>query len=510
MASATYPVHVQARLDAPLSRWLWLVKWILVIPHYIVLAVLWLAFLVTSIAAFFAILVTGAYPRVLFDFNVGVLRWSWRVGYYAYSALGTDRYPPFTLADVPDYPARLSVDRPARLSRGLVLVKWWLLALPHYVIVGFFVGGGVWLANRADGSWIWGDGGLIAVLVLVSAVLLAVTGNYPRPLFDFILGMNRWALRVAGYAALMTDVYPPFRLDLGGQDPDGVLTFADPTTPAPAVPPAGSPPPDQPHAPAPDPGAAGSSDLGVSSPQEYRTWTGGRIVSVVVGAVLALGALAPLVAGGAVLWADRTQRDSAGFLNSPTTTLSTDARALVSETVTLHLDGPDWAVDRSIIGDVRLRFTPDASSQAIFVGIAPARDASAYLTGTQYATVTDFSGGRVTTVQHRGGSPATAPASADIWVASATGTGTQTLTWAPRDGDWTIVVMNADARPGLSVEADAGATAPILTLIVGGLLFGGAQLFVVGVTCIVVPLARAGSADVRPPAAAPQPGGSQS
>jgi hypothetical protein len=214
-------VHVDAALDPGLSRWLWLVKWILVVPHYVVLAFLWLGFVVTSVVAFFAILFTGRYPRGIFDYNVGVLRWSWRVAYYAYGALGTDRYPPFTLKEVEDYPAHLSVDYPARLSRGLVLVKWWLLAIPHYIIVGIFVGGGIWAANRSD-DWQWnlgGSGGLVGILVCIAAVILAVTGAYPRGLYDVILGMNRWALRVAGYAGLMTDVYPPFRLDLGGSDP---------------------------------------------------------------------------------------------------------------------------------------------------------------------------------------------------------------------------------------------------------------------------------------------------
>src|SRR3954453_9620779 len=134
-ARSSYPLRLDGEVDGELSRWLGLVKWVLVIPHFVVLAFLWIGFVLATVVAFFAILFTGRHPRGLFDFKVGVMRWSWRVAFYSYSALGTDRYPPFTLADVPDYPTELSVEYPQSLSRGLVLIKWWLLALPHYVVV---------------------------------------------------------------------------------------------------------------------------------------------------------------------------------------------------------------------------------------------------------------------------------------------------------------------------------------------------------------------------------------
>jgi hypothetical protein len=236
MPPPPYPVRVQAELSAEPSRWLWLVKWLLVIPHVIVLGFLWIAFVVLTVVAFFAILFTGRYPRAIFDFNVGVLRWSWRVGFYSYSALGTDRYPPFTLADVPDYPARLDVQFPQSLSRGLVLVKWWLLALPHYLIVGVFAGG-AWAGwNAANDHWTWSSaGGLIGLLVFIAGIVLLFTGRYPRTIFDFVLGMNRWVFRVAAYATLMTDSYPPFRLDMGGQEPAPDTTAPDAPEPKPAL-----------------------------------------------------------------------------------------------------------------------------------------------------------------------------------------------------------------------------------------------------------------------------------
>jgi hypothetical protein len=241
-----YPVRVDASLDTSLSRGLWLVKWLLLIPHYVVLFFLWVAFCVVTVIAFFAILFTARYPRSLFSFNVGVMRWTWRVHYYGYWALGTDRYPPFTLDEVADYPTHLDVAYPERLSRGLIFVKW-LLAIPHFVVLAVFVGGGLWLGTRGGGTdHAWDNGtnagwSLVGLLVLIAGVVLLFTGRYPRPIYDFVMGMDRWALRVGAYAALMTDRYPPFRLDMGGPDPaslpPGPIPPSSPGAPA-AAPPA--------------------------------------------------------------------------------------------------------------------------------------------------------------------------------------------------------------------------------------------------------------------------------
>lgn len=220
-SAAPYPAVLEGTMDPELSRWLWLVKWFLAIPHFIALAFLWVAFAILTLVAFFAILFTGRYPRAIFDFNVGVLRWSWRVGFYAFSALGTDRYPPFTLEDA-DYPARFDVAYPERLSRGLVVIKSWLLAIPHLIIVGVLTNGIGWHFTAIDGGSrvLETGGGIIGLLTFVAGVILLVTGRYPPGLFDVIVGLNRWVFRVAAYVALMRDEYPPFRLDLGGREPD--------------------------------------------------------------------------------------------------------------------------------------------------------------------------------------------------------------------------------------------------------------------------------------------------
>lgn len=224
-----YPVRIDGRVDPEVGRWQWLIRFILVIPHAIVLAFLWLAVTVLTVVAGINILVTGHYPRRTFEFNAGVFRWTWRVSFYTTGSFATDRYPPFSLAPDPDYPADLELDYPEKLSRGLVLVKWWLLALPHLIIVAIFAGG--WGIGWS-GTWRIADGGgLIALLAVIAAIIRTLQGTYPPSLFDLIMGLNRWCYRVLAYVALMTDEYPPFRLDTGGADP-AHLPHVPPPTPS--------------------------------------------------------------------------------------------------------------------------------------------------------------------------------------------------------------------------------------------------------------------------------------
>ena len=462
MSVATYPVRVDATLDPELSRWLWLVKWLLAIPHYFVLFFLWIAFVAVSVVAFFGILFSGRYPRGLFDFNVGVLRWSWRVTYYAYGTLGTDRYPPFTLAEVSDYPAHLDIAYPAHLSRGLVLVKWWLLAIPHYLVVGIFLGGGTWALWQATDAHTSGAPGLIGLIVLIAAVVLLFTGRYPQQLFDFVLGMNRWVLRVAAYAGLMTDEYPPFRLDMGGHEPVGGTMTVPPPTTRPVAPPTGR-----------------------------RGWTTFGVVALVIGSVLGLVSLGLLGAGGVATWATNTQRDATGFLTTSTRTFATSSYAVTSHAIDLGTSR-DVVTSGDLLGTLRIRATSTDPAKGVFLGVAPEAAVETYLAGVDHLAVTNWATGGTRAEAASGAAPVTSPTDARIWSAQVSGPGTQTLTWHPTRGQWEVVVMNPNASAGVSVVADAGATVPDLGWIAGGLLAAGAILLIAAVVLIAVPVRRAG------------------
>jgi|SRR3954452_3346387 hypothetical protein len=500
--SVRHPVRVSGRLEEPLSRWMWLVKWILLIPHYIVLAFLWIAFGVVTVAAFFAILFTGRYPRALFDFNLGVLRWSWRVAYYGYDALGTDRYPPFTLAEVPDYPATLDIAYPYRLSRGLVLVKWWLLAIPQYAILAILMGGATWTVTTTTGgsssAWSSFSTGLIGLLVLFAGVALLFLARYPRGLYDLVMGLDRWVLRVTAYAALMTDTYPPFRLDQGGAEPrlpDDGPGPAGPAAAALSLPAAGVPAsPGTPAGPATRPGGTGA------------------VVALVIGVLVLLPGLALAGIGGAGLWLNG-HRDAAGFVSTPQRLIASPTAAVTAEDVDLRLDrGTATWVTSDRLGTLRVRVNSVDGSR-IFVGVAPQSAVNTWLGPVAHDQVTDIGSGDVSYLRSTGSATAGVPAAQPFWSGASSGTGTVQLRWPIQTGQWALVVMRADGAPGVQARVDVGASIPALGGVGVGFLVAGLIVLAGGIVLIAFGTARlvrtsrpVGGDDRRGPPVPPPPG----
>jgi hypothetical protein len=200
-------------------------------------------------------------------------------------------------------------------------------------------------------------------------------------------------------------------------------------------------------------------------------WTGGRIAALVIGALLMLVALALLGGGGTGLWADLTQRD-AGYVTTSVHEFSTSGSALATEPTHLGSPGVGWLYSPGLLGKVRIRVTPVGSGPQLFVGIGRSSDVDRYLAGVNHTVISDFFGNKVEAVGGR--TPRSAPGTQSFWVASSIGPGPRTLKWDPHGGSWTVVVMNADARPGLGVRADLGARMPAVLWIAIGLLVAGA------------------------------------
>ena len=441
-----YPLRVEARRDESLSRWLWLVKWLLLIPHYLILLFLYVGMVVLTLVAYLAVLFTGRYPHAIAAYNLGVLRWSWRVNYYGYQVLGTDRYPPFTMADVPAHPARLELDELPNPPRWLPLVAW-LFAVPHILIVGALTGAATWDIDNA-GSTTGVPLGVVTVGLLIAGISLLFTARYPAGLFNLLMGVARWNLRVTSYLTLLTPRYPPFRLDQGAAEPDG--------------PPLG-----------PGPSTAGK---------------GGSVAGPVTALIAGVLLLAPgigLTAGGGALLALDGARDSAGYVSSPTLSVQSSTAAITTEGIRLQA-GDLWTRGLSDIGGIRITAT-GAPSTTLFLGIARESDVDQWLAGTAHDEVAEVSSGTVRYDRSAGARKAVAdPQGQDFWLASGTGAGSATLTWQAINGDFAVVLVNADGSPGVVADVRAATEVPDLTGLGAGLLTTGIVLFLLAVALIVL------------------------
>jgi hypothetical protein len=186
--SPPYPVSLEITYPSELNRWLPLIKWLLIIPHFIVLFFVYIGAAFVILFGFFAVLFTGRWPRGAFDYLVGTLRWTYRV--FVYFHLMTDAYPPFSLADEPDYPLRLNIDHPEHIANWRPLVQW-LLAIPYLLIAGVLY-------------WLTG----IATFLAFFTILF--TKRIPRGLFELMVPGLRWEVRGAAYSYFATERYPPF------------------------------------------------------------------------------------------------------------------------------------------------------------------------------------------------------------------------------------------------------------------------------------------------------------
>ena len=220
-----------------------------------------------------------------------------------------------------------------------------------------------------------------------------------------------------------------------------------------------------------------------------RPWTAGRITAVVLGALLMMAAAGVGLFGGMLALADNGLRDDDGFLMSGKDTFATASYAMVSENLEIHADGGAEVLPQRLLGDAKITAEPNGDAP-VFVGIAATADVEEYLSGVGRSTFTGVvqEDPVLTTVE--GGAPSVPPTGSDIWVDQSSGTGTQSIEWEIEDGDWTVVVMNADGSRGVSADLAAGATVPALGWVVAFTLSVAAVLLVVALVLLVAGVRR--------------------
>jgi hypothetical protein len=223
----------------------------------------------------------------------------------------------------------------------------------------------------------------------------------------------------------------------------------------------------------------------------------GRVILIVLGSIVGLLGLGLAAVGGFLLWADRTQREG-GYLTTQTERFATSTYALTRERLEVDAGGPNWIWNENWLGKVRIR-GEGASAKPLFIGIGPEAAVAGYLGRVAHADVEDIDVDpfRVDYRQIAGAAPRGPPTAQSFWAASASGQGRQSVTWKVRDGDWSVVLMNADGSRGVAADVDLGAKLSFLLWAAIGLLVGGA-LIVGGSVALIVLAARR-----RPPPAPP-------
>jgi hypothetical protein len=206
--------------------------------------------------------------------------------------------------------------------------------------------------------------------------------------------------------------------------------------------------------------------------------SGGRIALLVAGIIAGLAGLAFLVGGIALIAVNETERDADGFFSTAQEPYASDSHAIVSDTLDIGTDGPDWLFEEGRLATLRLQGGSEDPEREIFLGVAPTAQVEDYLAGVSFDEVTDveLDPFRATYEATSGSESPREPGSEDFWAASATGSGEQTLEWEVAEGDWSAVVMNADATPGVEARLSLGAKVGFIFWLGLGLVIAGAVI----------------------------------
>jgi hypothetical protein len=215
----------------------------------------------------------------------------------------------------------------------------------------------------------------------------------------------------------------------------------------------------------------------------------GRTVAIVAGSFAGLLALVVLAVGGALLYG-QSQKDGDGYLSTGTDRFHTKTYAIATDNLDVDTDGASRVVRHGLFGSVRVK-AHSGDGKPVFVGIARTDDVDRYLGSTAHAVLTDvdYDPFRPTYRSAGGKQRPLTPAAQDFWAAKASGDGTRTLSWDVEDGDWSVVVMNADGSAGVDAAVSAGAEMPwldeagwasigaglLILVVAGGLIYVGVR-----------------------------------
>jgi hypothetical protein len=243
------------------------------------------------------------------------------------------------------------------------------------------------------------------------------------------------------------------------------------------------------------------------APPQKRPWGAWRTVLIILASLLVLLGGCLLVAGGIGLWAHQ-QRDADGYFTAGPEQFQTDTRALSAPSIDINLAGPEVVPGQDLLGKVRIRAVSMDTDTPLFVGIGPSAEVAKYLEGVGHDELSDIDVDpfKATYTTRPGDESPGDPAGQSFWVASDTGTGPRTLVWDVADGDWTILIMNADGSPGIDANVSAAAKFPIILPIAIGTLIVGGTLLILGLVVIGLTIVLRGTSTPAPrPMTGPPP-----